>query len=131
MSRRILFLQFQTIKMMKREIITISENGAVNVPKNVQMSEFEIARLLGVMVPTVRGVIKRLLNSRQVVDCSGGIVRGNRIVPEYFGLEVVIAIAMQVDSYKANIFRKYIIQRITRCNASPTYITLPNNQICN
>ncbi|MFR9541742.1 MAG: hypothetical protein SNH27_06795 [Rikenellaceae bacterium] len=62
---------------MKREIITISENGAVNVPKIVQMSEFEIARLLGVMVPTVRGAIKRLLNGRQIVDCSGGIVRGN------------------------------------------------------
>ncbi|MFR9554343.1 MAG: hypothetical protein SNH35_08910 [Rikenellaceae bacterium] len=117
---------------MKREIITISENGVVNVPNNVQMSKFEIARLLGVIVPTVRGAIKRLLNGRQIVDCSGGIVRGNRIVPEYFGLEVVIAIAMQVDSYEADLFRKYIILRITRaCNVQPIYIALPNNQICN
>ncbi len=117
---------------MKREIITISENGAVNVQKNVQMSEFEIARLLGVMVPTVRGAIKRLLNGRPLIDCSGGVVRGNRIVPEYFGLEVVIAVAMQVDSYEADLFRKYIIRHITRgCNVQPIYISLPNNKIKN
>ncbi|MFI3333480.1 MAG: hypothetical protein SNG69_09625 [Rikenellaceae bacterium] len=117
--------------MMTRKIITISENGAVNVPKNVQMSEFEIARLLGVMLPTVRGAIKRLLNGRHIVDCSGGVVRGNRVVPEYFGLEVVLAIAMQVDSYEADLFRKYIVRYITRSNTQPIYITLPNNQICN
>ncbi|MFR9543483.1 MAG: hypothetical protein SNH27_15710 [Rikenellaceae bacterium] len=116
---------------MKREILTISESGAVNMPNNVQMSEFEIARLLGIMVPTVRGAIKRLLNGRQIVDCSGGVVRGNRVVPEYFGLEVVIAIAMQVESYEADVFRKYIIQRITRSSTLPIYITLSNNQICN
>ena len=79
---------------MKRNVITISEGGAVNVPTNVKMTDFEIAQLLGVMVPTVRGAIKRLLNGRPLIDCSGGVVRGNRIVPEYFGLEVVITIAM-------------------------------------
>ncbi|MFI3294287.1 MAG: hypothetical protein SNH01_08580 [Rikenellaceae bacterium] len=117
---------------MKREIITISENGVVNVPNNVQMSKFEIARLLGVIVPTVRGAIKRLLNGRPLINCSGGVVRGNRVVPEYFGLEVVIAIAMQVESYEADLLRKYIIRHIIRgCNVQPIYIALPNNQICN
>ncbi len=114
---------------MKRGIVTISEGGAVCVPANVQMSEFEIAQLLGIMVPTVRGAIKRLLNSRQMVDCSGGVVRGNRIVPEYFGLEVVIAIAMQVESYEAEIFRKWVLRRITRRMQVPIYAHYNNNQI--
>ncbi len=109
---------------MKRGIVTISEGGAVCVPANVQMSEFEIAQLLGIMVPTVKGCIKRLLNSRPLLDCSGGVVRGNRVVPEYFGLEVVIAIAMQVESYEAEIFRRWVLRKLTQPNQSPIYIQM-------
>ncbi|MFR9523291.1 MAG: hypothetical protein SNH94_01825 [Rikenellaceae bacterium] len=110
---------------MKRNVITISESGAVNVPTNVEMIDFEIAQLLGVMVPTVRGAIKRLLNGRPLIDCSGGVVRGNRIVPEYFGLEVVIAIAMQVESYEADIFRKWLLRKVSQsANQQPIYIQM-------
>ncbi|MFR9547119.1 MAG: hypothetical protein SNJ29_16315 [Rikenellaceae bacterium] len=110
---------------MKRGIVTISESGAVCVPANVQMSDFEIAQLLGIMVPTVRGAIKRLLSSRPLVDCSGGVVRGNRIVPEYFGLEVVIAIAMQVESYEADIFRRWLLRRVAQSAIQqPIYIQM-------
>ncbi|MFR9546630.1 MAG: hypothetical protein SNJ29_13795 [Rikenellaceae bacterium] len=113
---------------MRREKITISEGGAVCVPNNVQMADFEIAQLLGVMVPTVRGAIKRLLNGRPMVDCSGGVVRGNRIVPEYFGLEVVIAIAMQVESYEADIFRRWLLRRVTRSMHVPIYVQCDNGK---
>ncbi len=109
---------------MRRNIIEISDSGAVSVPTNVQMKDFEIANLLGVMVPTVKGVIKRLLKSRVGVDCSGGIVSGNSIIPEYFGLEVVIAVAFQVDNYQANLFRKYVMRKLTQTNALPIYIRL-------
>ena len=109
---------------MKREIITISDSGIVNVPTNTQMKDFEIANLLGVMIPTVRGAIKRLLNSRMGVDCSGGIVSGNSIIPEFFGLEVVIAIAFQVDSYQANIFRRWVMRRVLQRDAQPIYISM-------
>ena len=44
---------------MKRDMVTISDNGTVSVPTNVQMRDFEIAELFGVMVPTVKGKIKR------------------------------------------------------------------------
>ncbi|MFR9543197.1 MAG: hypothetical protein SNH27_14220 [Rikenellaceae bacterium] len=119
---------------MKRGIITISEGGAVCVPSKVQMSEFEIAQLLGIMVPTVRGAIKRLLNSRPLLDCSGGVVRGNRVVPEYFGLEVVIAIAFQVNSYEADLFRRWVIGGVTNCDTPMKhrmFITFQSSQTCN
>ncbi|MFR9527546.1 MAG: hypothetical protein SNI45_05670 [Rikenellaceae bacterium] len=110
---------------MKREKITISEGGSVSVPTNVEMMDFEIAQLLGIMVPTVRGAIKRLLNGRRLSDCSGGVVRGNRIVPEYFGLEVVIAIAMQVESNKADIFRRWLLHKVSQStNQQPIYIQM-------
>lgn len=110
---------------MKREKITISENGAVSVPSGkVMMSEYEIAELLGVMVPTVRGKIQTLLKSRMCVESCGGVVRGNRIVPEYFGLEVVIAVAFQVDSFEADRFRRHILSRLTAPAQMPIYISM-------
>ncbi len=114
---------------MKRCKITISDSGAVNIPQGlVRMTDFEIAQLFEVMIPTVRGKIKTLLKMRHNLDCDrdGGIVSGNRILPEYFGLEVVVAIAMQLNSTKADIFRKYILNKLCRGNSQPIYIQLHN-----
>lgn len=108
-------------------MVTISDNGKITVPDNVQMRDFEIAQLLGIMLPTVRGVIKRLLKTRFLADCNGGVVQGNQIIPEYFGLNVVIAIAFQVQSYKADIFRKHILSKITASNLPPIYVTIGND----
>ncbi|MFI3249211.1 MAG: hypothetical protein R3Y39_08815 [Rikenellaceae bacterium] len=113
---------------MEDRIIKISDNGVVDVPSHVSMSDFEIAQLLGVMLPTVRGCIKRLLKSRMILDCSGGEVSGNRIIPTHFGLDVIIAIAFQVESYQANIFRKWVMTNITNIRTSPPiFISLPSD----
>ncbi len=114
---------------MKRDVVTISECGVVSVPAHVEMMDFEIAQLLSVMLPTVRGCIKRLLKSRMMVDCSGGEVHGNKIIPTHFGLEVVIAIAFQVDSYQADLFRKWVIRRLVQPNKQQTYIQITRDNI--
>lgn len=112
---------------MRKNIIKISDNGTVSVPTNVQMRDFEIAQLLDIMVPTVKGKIKTLLKSRFIQNCSGAIVEGNSVIPEYFGLEVIISIAFQVNSYKADIFRKHILIKLTQPTLQPLFIQL-NNQ---
>ncbi|MFR9591814.1 MAG: hypothetical protein SNG27_05385 [Rikenellaceae bacterium] len=115
---------------MRRDIITINENGVVTIPSGViRMSVNEIALLFEVMLPTVRGRIKALHNSRAVLDCdmNGGVVMGNRIIPEYFGLEVVIAVAFQLDSYKAEVFRNYILRRSSQ-HTQPIYINMDKLQ---
>ena len=49
---------------MERTIITISENGRVNIPdNNVWMSEMELVELLGVLAPTLRAAIKAIYKS--------------------------------------------------------------------
>ncbi len=117
--------------MKNRGLITISESGAVSVPSNVQMADFEIAQLLGVMIPTIRCKVKTLLKSRYISDCSGGIVSGRSLMPEYFGLEVVVAIAFQVDSYEADIFRRWVMKRLTQADAPPIYISMEDMSRCN
>ncbi len=111
---------------MKRELITISDSGVVTIPSSVCMTIYDIAHLFGLMYPTVKGKIKTLLKSRYISDCSGGIVSGRSLIPEYFGLEVVIAIAFQVDSYEADIFRKWVLKRLTQADAPPIYISMEN-----
>ncbi len=112
---------------MKRDIITISDNGAVNVPSNnIMMTDYEIAQLLGVTVPFVRGAIKRLLKTRHVADCGGGIVSGHSIIPEFYGLEVIITVAFQVVSYQSDIFRKWVMQKMMQSNSRSIFIGFNN-----
>ena len=49
---------------MERVIITISENGRVNIPdSNVWMSEMELVELFGVLAPTLRAAIRAIYMS--------------------------------------------------------------------
>lgn len=49
---------------MERTIITIGENGRVNIPiGNVWMSEMELVVLFGVIAPTLRAAIKAIYKS--------------------------------------------------------------------
>lgn len=107
---------------MKRDMVTISDNGTVNVPMNVQMRDFEIAELFGVMVPTVKGKIKTLLKNRHFNGCTYNVVSGSSLIPDYFDLEMVVAIAFSVDSCQAGIFRKWVMRKMIRNNTPSIYI---------
>ena len=51
---------------MERTIITISENGRVNIPSgNVWMSVMEFVELFGVIAPTLRAAIKAIYKSER------------------------------------------------------------------
>ena len=49
---------------------------------------------------------------------------GNRIIPTYFDLTVIVAIAFRVQTYKAKIFRDFILRRLTEPTARPLFIQL-------
>ena len=101
--------------------VTISDSGMVNIPTTIQMRDFEIAELFGIMIPTVKGKIKNLLKSRFITNCRGSILIGNSIIPEYFGLEVVIAIAFQIQSAKADLFRGWVIRNCLNFSINLSY----------
>lgn len=100
---------------MRREIITISENGVVSVPDNVMMRDFEIAELFDVMIPTVRANIRAILKSGVVVADTGhgGVIFGNTLYPDYYGLDMIIALAFRIQSRQAEIFRRWILSKAT------------------
>lgn len=97
-----------------KEKINISENGIVFVPTHVQMNITEITSLFETTQVVIRKCIKQI--EKQAViksyETSSLVVEGGRIVCDYYGLEMLVAISFQVQSIKAKQFRKWILQRL-------------------
>lgn len=118
---------------IKREIITINENGSVSVPDKVMMQDFEIAGLFGVTISAVRANIRTILKTGIVTGdfTNGATLVGNNILPDCYGLDMIMALAFRIHSYNAGILRKWILRKVTvgsECCNIPLYISLNCNQ---
>lgn len=109
---------------MKRDMVTISDNGTVSVPTNVQMRDFEIAELFGVMVPTIRSNIRVILKTGVATAdlTNGATLVGCNILPDYHGLDMVVAVAFRIQSYKAELFRQWVMRKMMQSNTPSIYI---------
>ena len=100
---------------MERAIITISENGRVNIPCGyVWMSEMELVELFGVIAPTLRSAIKAIYKSGTL--CFATTQRCDFATPTswatFYNLEVVIALAFRLNTYEANRIREKVLESI-------------------
>ena len=100
---------------MKREIITIEENGNVHVPTTcIWMSACEIAALFGVFSGKINSHIKSifkdgLLREDEVVQTlsfKGGTV-------DLYSLEMITMLSFRFASPEAKSFHKWVIGRLT------------------
>lgn len=101
---------------MKSTKIKINDTGAVHVPRNVRMTITEIAGLFEIFYQTVK---KNVRSVEALGICTGdqsmsGTVENSKIVSDYYGLDMIIAITFRVQSVKANIFRQWIIDKSTK-----------------
>lgn len=98
---------------MKKEIITINESGMVSVPARVQMRDFEIAELLGVMIPTIRSNIRAILKTGIATAdlTNGATLVGYNVLPDYHGLDMIMSIAFRLQSFEAKLFREWVMQK--------------------
>ena len=106
---------------MERAIITISESGRVNIPSdNVWMSEMELVELFGVIAPTLRTAIKAIYKSGTL--CPVSTQRYDLATPKswatFYNLEVVIALALRLNTYEASRIRQKVLECICRRKAS-------------
>lgn len=100
---------------MERAIITISENGKVNIPSsNVWMSEMELVELFGVIAPTLQAAIKAIYKSGTL--CSVSTQRCDLATPKswatFYNLEVVIVLAFRLNTYEANKIRQKVLEAL-------------------
>lgn len=120
------------MKTEQKRIITISGNGKVSVPVNVQMRDFEIAELLGVMIPAVKSNIQAIIKSKVVMadTTNGATLVGNNILPDCFALDMVMTLAFRIHSWQAEIFRQWILKKVIdkECDISPRIFVSVNNR---
>ena len=100
---------------MKRAIITISENGRVNIPdSNVWMSEMELVELFGVIAPTLRAAIRAIYKSGML--CPVSTQRCDLATPAswatFYNLEMVIALAFRLNTYEASRIREKVLESL-------------------
>jgi hypothetical protein len=104
------------MKEGKRGVITITENGIVAVPNETRMSIGEIANLFGIYYRTAKRHIRAIEKS----GVAGGdytmsyITCGNKVYPEYYGLEMIIALAFRIQSKNAQMFREWLCGKAVR-----------------
>lgn len=118
---------------MKRELITISDSGAVAVPNNVKMSIYEIGDLFGVYYQSIKRAI-RTIEKTGVADGDYSMsctVEGLKVYPEYYGLDMIVAVAFRVQSAKAEIFRQWIVNKAGRHGITTTLVLPLQNAILN
>ena len=110
---------------MERAIITISENGKVNIPSgNVWMSEMELVELFGILASTLRAAIKAIYKSG--ILCPATTQRCDLATPKnwatFYNLEVVIALAFRLNTYEASRIRQKVLESL--CQRKEKWISM-------
>ncbi len=108
---------------MERAIITIRESGRVNISSgNVWMSEMELVELFGVITPTLRTAIRAIYKSGTL--CPVSTQRCDLATPAswatYYNLEVIIALAFQLNTYEASRIRQKVLESLCKRKESGT-----------
>ena len=101
---------------MKRQVITIQEDVVIYAPHHgeVWMTTWEIAELLYVAGITVRNTIKRIFKQGGLKESQASqyIKLENGNSADVYNLEMVLAVAFQVDTYQSLLFRKWALGKI-------------------
>lgn len=89
----------------------------VSVPQSgdIRMTAFEIAALFEVYVQTVKGGIKTILKSGIVkadISCPVTVI-GNILLPDVYGLDMIVALSFRIKSRNAEVFRKWLMRKVT------------------
>ncbi len=97
------------------------------------MSIAEIADLFGIYYQTAKKNIRAIEKSSIVNGdySSPCTVEGKNIYPDYYGLEMVIALAFRVQSEKAEMFRRWVTRKITETNPAWTILLSIQNSMLN
>lgn len=118
---------------MKRKIITIADNGAVTVSGEVKMNIAEIANLFGVFSQTAKRHIRAIEKSGVASGdyLMSATVEGLKVYPDYYGLDMVMAVAFRVQSAKAEIFRQWVVNKVVRHDMTAMLVLPLQNALLN
>lgn len=113
--------------------ISIYENGIVSIPSETKMSIVEIADLFEISYQIIKRNIRAIEKTNiatgdYTMSCS---LEGQTIYPDYYGLDMIVALAFRVQSAKVEILRQWIVRKLLRPEISELLITNIPNPILN
>lgn len=119
---------------MKREVIII-ENGIMHIPQSfdICMTQHEIADLFGCFVSKVNSNIRSIIKSGVLCEtdvCQTYHYQNGSFVGIY-NLEMIIALSFRIQSRNAEVFRKYLIRKLTKSEIPEMLIMSIQNPILN
>ena len=101
---------------MERQVITIQEECVIYTPHlgEVWMTAWEIAELFYVSGVTVKNTITRIWKQGALKEFETYryIKLDNGNSADMYNLEMVMAIAFQIDTFQAKLFREWIVGKI-------------------
>jgi len=106
-----------TVTYLKK--VTESGNG-----NEIRLRSWQIARLFGVYEATVIANVKAIIKSGVIIpNTYGSLVQsGKTFLPEFYDLEMIIALAFRINSMETSELRKWIMGKISRLDIlKPNY----------
>jgi len=94
-------------------LIKLIESGE---GKNIRLRNWQLAQLFGVYESAVRANIKSIVKSNIVKpDYNSTLVQaGGILLPEIYGLDMIIALAFRLDSANADKLREWILRKLEK-----------------
>ena len=104
---------------MERNIITMTENGTVILPKDIArvwMSEPELVELFGVIAPTFRAAIRAVYKSGVLkeYEVQKYVRLENGYNADAYAFPMIVALAFRINTYGARQVRNAILERLYR-----------------
>lgn len=102
---------------MERNIITMTENGTVIIPKDITcvwMNEPELVGLFGVIAPTLRAAIRAVYKSGVLKEYEAQkyVRLENGYNADVFSFPMIAALAFRINSFGAEQVRKAMFERL-------------------
>ncbi|MBB3703520.1 hypothetical protein [Alloprevotella rava] len=106
---------------MKREIITISENGEIHIPSApIWMSACEIADLLGAFSGKVNAQIKAIFKEGLLMETEAmQTLHFEHGFTDLYGMEMITILSFRIATPKAKNLRRWIIGRLSEKKTNP------------
>lgn len=106
---------------MKREIITISENGNIHIPTTtIWMSVCEIADLLGAFSGKVNAQIKAIFKEGLLMETEVvRTIRSERGFIDLYSIEMITMLSFRIATPKAKYLCRWIIGRLSEKKTNP------------
>ena len=119
---------------MERNTISIYGNTVALSGNDIWMTDYEIADLLGVTLSAVNCRIKSFYKSGALKECDTcryiRLENGNRA--DAYNMEMITALAFQLNSQPAKVFREWIVRKAVTPGRTqpPVVIRLKDGFLC-